>query len=72
MAPRDPALPPDRWTRDDLQAMYPWLAAQTLVDGGCYVGRDLSGGGSFVWDPWIPQLNGPNALILGGLGQGVR
>lgn len=72
MAALHPAVPPHRCTTDDLQAVYPWLAARTLGGRGCYVGRDLFGGGSFVWDPWIlypDVLNGPNALILGELGQ---
>jgi hypothetical protein len=57
-------------TTAHLCAAYPFIADGGLGRPGVYIGRDAYGGG-WAYDPWLlyPDiLQGPNMLVLGGIG----
>jgi hypothetical protein len=66
--------PPHRVTTAHLGAAYPFMAEGTLGSRGVYVGRDLLGGGAFVFDPWHLYarglVSGPNLAVFGQIGSG--
>jgi type IV secretory pathway VirB4 component len=65
--------PAHRVTTRHAQAIYPFTAAGGLGGRGAFIGRDTSGG-AFCFDPWVlyeqGQLDDPNAIVIGKLGQG--
>jgi type IV secretory pathway VirB4 component len=65
--------PGHRSTTRHAQAVYPFVAASGLDAKGMFVGRDGTGA-AFAYDPWhlyaLGQLDDPNAIVLGKLGQG--
>jgi type IV secretory pathway VirB4 component len=65
--------PGHRSTTRHAQAVYPFVVAGGLSAEGMFVGRDASGA-AFAYDPWhlyaLGQLDDPNAIVLGKLGQG--
>jgi len=65
--------PGHRCTTRHAQAIYPFIAAGGLGGRGVFIGRDASGG-AFCYDPWVlygeGNLDDPNAIVLGKLGQG--
>ena len=62
-----------RSTTRHAQAIYPFVTAGSLGGRGVFIGRDAAGG-AFCFDPWAlygeGQLDDPNAIVLGKLGQG--
>jgi len=50
------------------------MGEQGLGGHGCYIGRDLYSGASFVYDPWVlyeqGHLRGPSMAVIGGVGFG--
>src|SRR5947209_13764785 len=67
------ARPGHRCTTRHAQAIYPFVTAGSLGGRGVFIGRDAAGG-AFCFDPWDlygeGQLDDPNAIVLGKLGQG--
>jgi len=65
--------PSHRATTAHLQAVYPFVAPQSLGTHGPLIGADLLGGW-FCFDPWhlysTGALTNPNVIVLGQLGQG--
>lgn len=67
-------LPTHRDTSAVLSGAYPFLAEGGLGSDGVFVGRDLYGGGTFVFDPWVLYdqgvLTAPNLVVAGIVGAG--
>ena len=67
------ARPGHRVTTRHAQAIYPFTTSGGLGGRGAFIGRDTSGG-AFCFDPWVlydeGQLDDPNAIVIGKLGQG--
>lgn len=67
------ARPAHRFTTRHAQAIYPFVAGDSLGGRGALIGRDASGG-VFCFDPWVlydeGRLDDPNMIVLGRLGQG--
>jgi type IV secretory pathway VirB4 component len=65
--------PGHRCTTRHAQAIYPFIAAGGLGGQGVFIGRDAAGS-AFCFDPWqlygTGQLDDPNVIVLGKLGQG--
>ena len=61
-------------TSATLAGAYPFLAEAGLGSDGVFVGQDLYGGGSFVFDPWVLYSRGlitaPNVVLAGIVGAG--
>lgn len=58
----------------DLAAVFPWQAGRPLLRQGTLVGRDVFGGGAFLYDTWMLYnarvITSPNKLVMGQLGSG--
>jgi len=67
-------LPKHQDTTATLAGAYPFLAEGGLGAEGVFVGSDLYGGASFVYDPWVLYRNGiitaPNIVLAGIVGSG--
>lgn len=68
-------IPAHQDTSATLAGVYPFLAEGGLGGEGVFVGQDLySGGGSFVFDPWVLYGRGvitaPNVVLAGIVGAG--
>src|SRR4029077_6012191 len=61
-------------TTRHLGAAYPFMAEAGLGSRWGGMGRDLHGGGAFVYDPWELYAQGvisnPNMLVIGEIGTG--
>jgi hypothetical protein len=72
--PRRLRLPRHQDTSTTLAGAYPFLAEGGLGSDGVFVGQDLYGGGSFVYDPWVLYSRGlitaPNVVLAGIVGSG--
>ena len=67
-------LPRHQDTSATLAGAYPFLAEGGLGSEGVFVGQDLYGGSSFVYDPWVLYSRGlitaPNVVLAGIVGSG--
>jgi len=67
-------LPQHQDTTATLAGAYPFLAEGGLGSEGVFVGQDMFGGSSFVYDPWVLYRNGvitaPNIVLAGIVGSG--
>ena len=67
-------LPAHQDTTATLAGAYPFLAEGGLGSEGVFVGQDMFGGSSFVYDPWVLYRNGvitaPNIVLAGIVGSG--
>src|SRR4051794_25339174 len=67
-------LPRHQDTSATLAGAYPFLAEGGLGSEGVFVGQDLYGGSSFVYDPWVLYSRGlitaPNLVLAGIVGSG--
>ncbi|MDR3359350.1 MAG: ATP-binding protein [Bifidobacteriaceae bacterium] len=67
-------LPKHQDTTATLGGAYPFLAEGGLGAQGVFVGQDMFGGASFVYDPWVLYGNGvitaPNIVLAGIVGSG--
>ncbi|MDR1186146.1 MAG: ATP-binding protein [Bifidobacteriaceae bacterium] len=67
-------LPKHQDTTATLGGAYPFLAEGGLGADGVFVGQDLYGGASFVYDPWVLYQAGlitaPNVVLAGIVGSG--
>jgi hypothetical protein len=67
-------LPKHQDTTAVLAGAYPFLAEGGLGSEGVFVGADMYGGSSFVYDPWVLYKNGvitaPNIVLAGIVGSG--
>ena len=67
-------LPRHQDTSATLAGAYPFLAEGGLGSDGVFVGQDLYGGSSFVYDPWVLYAQGlitaPNVVLAGIVGSG--
>ena len=67
-------LPRHQDTSATLAGAYPFLAEGGLGSEGVFVGQDLYGGSSFVYDPWVLYQQGfitaPNIVLAGIVGSG--
>jgi hypothetical protein len=72
--PRRLRLPKHQDTTATVAAAYPFLAEGGLGSQGVFVGADLYGGASFVYDPWTLYQQGiitaPNVILAGIVGSG--
>ncbi|MDR2931343.1 MAG: ATP-binding protein [Propionibacteriaceae bacterium] len=67
-------LPKHQDTTATLAGAYPFLAEGGLGADGVFVGSDMFGGASFVYDPWVLYAAGiitaPNIVLAGIVGSG--
>ncbi|MDR0285129.1 MAG: ATP-binding protein [Propionibacteriaceae bacterium] len=67
-------LPQHQDTTATLGGAYPFLAEGGLGADGVFIGQDLFGGASFVYDPWVLYAAGvitaPNVVLAGIVGSG--
>ena len=67
-------LPQHQDTTATLGGLYPFLTEGGLGCDGVFVGQDLYGGASFVYDPWVLYQSGvitaPNVVLAGIVGSG--
>ncbi|MDR3359380.1 MAG: ATP-binding protein, partial [Bifidobacteriaceae bacterium] len=67
-------LPKHQDTTATLGGAYPFLAEGGLGADGVFVGQDMYGGASFVYDPWVFYAQGvitaPNIVLAGIVGSG--
>ena len=67
-------LPAHQDTTATLAGAYPFLAEGGLGSEGVFVGQDMFGGSSFVFDPWALYRNkvitAPNVVLAGIVGSG--
>ena len=67
-------VPAHRVSTAHLQAAYPFIAESGLGGRGAFIGQDLTGGGSFCYDPFelykAGVLTDPNMILLGHIGRG--
>jgi hypothetical protein len=67
-------LPAHQDTTATLGGAYPFLAEAGLGSEGVFVGQDMFGGASFVFDPWVLYRKGvitaPNIVLAGIVGSG--
>ncbi|MDR2975448.1 MAG: ATP-binding protein [Propionibacteriaceae bacterium] len=67
-------LPQHQDTTATLAGAYPFLAEGGLGTNGVFVGSDMFGGASFVYDPWVLYAAGvitaPNIVLAGIVGSG--
>ncbi|MDR2566173.1 MAG: ATP-binding protein [Bifidobacteriaceae bacterium] len=67
-------LPQHQDTTATLGGAYPFLAEGGLGSDGVFVGQDMFGGASFVYDPWVLYRAGlitaPNIVLAGIVGSG--
>jgi hypothetical protein len=67
-------IPRHQDTSATLAGAYPFLAEGGLGGDGVFVGQDLYGGSSFVYDPWVLYARGlitaPNLVLAGIVGSG--
>lgn len=67
-------VPAHRVSTAHLQAVYPFIAESGLGGRGVFIGQDLTGGGSFCYDPFelykAGVLTDPNMILLGHIGRG--
>jgi len=67
-------LPQHQDTTATLGAAYPFLAEGGLGADGVFIGSDMFGGASFVYDPWVLYRAGvitaPNIVLAGIVGSG--
>jgi type IV secretory pathway VirB4 component len=67
-------LPHHQDTTATLAAAYPFLAEGGLGADGVFVGSDMFGGASFVYDPWVlyqaGAITAPNIVLAGIVGSG--
>ena len=67
-------VPAHQDTTATLASAYPFLAEGGLGSEGVFVGQDMFGGSSFVYDPWVLYRNGvitaPNIVLAGIVGSG--
>ncbi len=67
-------LPQHQDTTATLGGAYPFLAEGGLGADGVFVGQDMFGGASFVYDPWVLYQAGvitaPNIVLAGIVGSG--
>ena len=72
--PGRPRIPRHQDTSATLAGAYPFLAEGGLGSDGVFVGQDLYGGSSFVYDPWVLYAQGlitaPNVVLAGIVGSG--
>jgi hypothetical protein len=67
-------LPQHQDTTAALGGAYPFLAEGGLGSDGVFVGSDMFGGASFVYDPWVlyqaKVITAPNIVLAGIVGSG--
>jgi type IV secretory pathway VirB4 component len=67
-------LPQHQDTTATLGGAYPFLAEGGLGSDGVFVGQDMFGGASFVYDPWVlyraGAITAPNIVLAGIVGSG--
>ncbi|MDR2566717.1 MAG: ATP-binding protein [Bifidobacteriaceae bacterium] len=67
-------LPKHQDTTAVLAGAYPFIAEGGLGPEGVFVGQDLYGGSSFVYDPWVlyraGAITAPNIVLAGIVGSG--